>query len=217
MDLSPGQRKAAFAVIVLALAGLGIFLLSPKSPSAPARPQAGAAQPAASTPVRSPVSAAPAAAPSTSAPSGGGSPGGPVDIYQWLPFSRAALASAAATVRSFAAGYATYTYRQSAASYVAPIKGLITSQLAASLARGYAAPGVAQQRTSQKQSASGSGQITAIRSFGTSSITFLVTLNQRTTGSQGTARLATGYAVTVTAAGTNWQVSDIELATAGNS
>jgi hypothetical protein len=210
MDLTPLQRKAVFAVIVLALAGLGAFLLVPGSPS-PARsqershhsPAAAAPQPTASSPVTTP-----APAPSPSA----------VSIYQWLPFSQRGLAAAAAVVRSFSADYATYSYTESAAGYVAKMRGLITPQLSATLAHGYAAPGVAQQRISQHKSATGSGQITALRAFGSNSLTFLVTVSQQTTtGGHAGTRLTTGYAVTVTGAGTSWQVNDIELATAGNS
>jgi hypothetical protein len=210
MELSPGQRKAAFAVIVLALAGLGIFLLSPKSPSAPAQAHGAATHPRASAP-------APVPAPTVAASTPAATPaGGPVDIYRWLPFSQSELASAAGTVRSFATDYATYTWREKGSEYVAPMKDLVTSDLAATLARGFDAPGLSQDRSQHHQSATGSGQITALRAFGSSSITFLVKVSQRTTGSQGTARLSTSYAVTVTGAGGQWQVSDIELATAGN-
>jgi hypothetical protein len=84
------------------------------------------------------------------------------------------------------------------------------------IARGFATPGVAKIRTRQKQIATGAGQITAIRTFGASNITFLVTINQKVTGTQGTKRTATSYAVTVTGAATNWQVDDVQLASAGN-
>lgn len=210
MQLTSAQRVAAFAVIVLALVGLGVFLLLPGSPVRhrnqsvpPARAGGHTAESAASAPAR--VAASPAAA-----------VGGDVNIYQWLPFSKPGLASAATVVRSFAADYATYSYTENAASYVGRMRGLITTQLAVTLARGYATPGVAQVRNGQKQSAVGSGQITALRAFGPSSMTFLITVIQKITGSRGTSNLTSHYAVTVTGAGTRWQVSDIELATSGN-
>jgi hypothetical protein len=209
MQLTSAQRVAAFAVIVLALVGLGVFLLLPGSPVR----HRGAADAARQFPVSAPASAPAIAAsvPATPVASTGGA-----DIYQWLPFSKAGLASAAAVVRSFAADYATYTYTENAASYVARMRGLITTQLAATLARSYSTPGVAQVRNGQKQSAVGSGQITALRAFGPSSMTFLVTVAQKITSSSGTSSLSRAFAVTVTGAGTRWQVSDIELATAGN-
>ena len=75
---------------------------------------------------------------------------------------------------------------------------------------------MAQLRTRQKQIATGTGQITAIRAFGASNITFLVTITQKVTGAQGTKRTATSYAVTVTGAATSWNVDDLQLASAGN-
>jgi hypothetical protein len=231
MDLSPGQRRAAFAVIVVALAALGAFVLVPRL--APGRPPgataavAGGAQAARSSgPARSPVPLPGAPAPIPSAapvPSAGapgppaGAPAAPVNIYRWLPFSQAGLAAAASVVLRFAADFATYSAAESAAAYVRRMSGLVTPELAATLARGYATPGLAQQRRQQGQSATGTGRITALRAFGSSSITFLVTVEQKVTDRHGTRASATGYAVTVTGAGTAWQVSDIELASAGNS
>src|SRR5258707_15117195 len=99
MELTSGQRKALFALVVAALPAVGIYTFGPgaraagshgsppapaRSPSAPAASSAGAsAAPPASNP-------APAAT-TPSAP----------DIYQWLPFSQAELASAAAAVTQF--------------------------------------------------------------------------------------------------------------------
>lgn len=214
MDLSPAQRKLAFTIIVLVLAGLGAFLLWP-GPAAAHRQ--GAARPSATgtpathqTGVAAPVTVSPA------------QPGGSVNIYRWLPFSEADLAAAAGVVRQFATDYATYSYTQSAGSYVGRMRGLVTPALSAALARGFATPGIAQLRTQQKQSGSGSGAITALRAFGPSSLTFVVTLTQKTyrTGRTGktTSAVTTGsYAITVQRAGRGWQVNDIQLASAGNS
>jgi hypothetical protein len=211
MDPTPAQRKLAFVVIVLALAGLGGFLLASRPPPVRARPAAG--HPAAA----SAPTALPAAPPAPSSPPAGAAPVPPaVDIYRWLPFSRAGLAAAAARVLAFATDYATYRAGESARSYAGRMQGLVTPQLAAVLARGYAAPGVAQARVAKHQSATGGGQITGLRAFGPSSLTFAVLITQRVTGRQGTARSAASYAVTVTGSGTHWQVSDIELASAGN-
>ena len=93
MELSPAQRKLAFAVIVLALAGLGAFLLWP-SPTA-ARGQV-TAPPSATGPPAARHTAATAPATAGAAP-----PAGAVNIYQWLPFSQAGLDSAAAVVTRF--------------------------------------------------------------------------------------------------------------------
>jgi hypothetical protein len=93
---------------------------------------------------------------------------------------------------------------------------MVTAQLAAVLGRAFATPGVAQIRTQQKQIATGTGQITAIRAFGPNNITFVVAITQKVTGTGGTTRTTTDDAVTVTGAAANWQVEDLELASAGN-
>ena len=125
-------------------------------------------------------------------------------------------------MRQFCADYATYSYTESAGSYVDRMRAVITPTLAATLAQDYATPGVAQARTRQKQSATGSCVITALRAFGPASLTFVVTLKQRTYHTQRagktTASAVSGaYAITSTQSGSGWQVNDIELASAGNS
>ena len=215
MDLTSAQRRMAFIVIVLALAGLGAFLLWPR-PS-PAASQAASGPTAhAATSAPAPVPSSPAA-PASPVPSGQG-----VNIYQLLPFSQADLTEAAGVVRRFCTDYATYSYTESAGSYVGRMRGLVTSELAATLAQDYATPGVAQTRTQQKQTATGSGAITALRAFGASSLTFLVTLSQKTSSTlrsgKTTAHTVSGdYAITIARSGSGWQVNDIQLASAGNS
>ena len=214
MDLTPAQRRMAFIVIVLALAGLGAFLLWPRPSPAASAP---AAHPATSTPAPPPSSAAAPAVPASPVPSGPG-----VNIYQLLPFSQADLTDAAGVVRRFCSDYTTYSYTESPGSYVGRMRGLVTPELAATLAQDYATPGVAQARSQQKQTATGSGVITALRAFGASSLTFLVTLNQKTYSTphsgKTTAHTASGdYAITIARSGSGWQVNDIQLASAGNS
>lgn len=217
MDLTPAQRKAAFAVIVVALLGLGAFLLVPGAFGRHQQTQAG--QPVAATSSSPAPRSAPAISPSPAQPAAVPtlSPGAGVNIYQWLPFSQTGLAAAAAVVRQFGAGYVTYTYTENAAEYVGRMRDLVTSGLAATLARGFSTPGVVQQRKQDKQSSSGTARITALRGFGPASLTFLVAVSQRLTTTRGTTHQGGNYAVTVTGAGTHWQVNDIELATAGNS
>ena len=203
MDLSAGQQKALFAVVVVVLAGLGVLLFAPHgshphaSPSASARPSAAAGSPSAA--------AVPSPAGSTN-----------VNIYQWLPFTQPELGQAAAVATEVTTAYNTFTYTESAASYVARMNGLITSQLSQTLKNGYATVGVAQTRTSQKQVSSGTATIDSIRTFGSSSITFVITATQKLTGTQGSTTSSTQYAVTVSGQGGTWQVYDIEPATAGN-
>jgi hypothetical protein len=71
------------------------------------------------------------------------------DIYQWLPFSQTSLAKAASVTEAFGAAYDTFSYRESASSYQASLRGLTTSELSATLARAYGTPGVASQRPAE--------------------------------------------------------------------
>ena len=216
MDLTPAQRKLVFAGVVVVLAALGAFLIIPntldRSGTGHGRAVGLTAPLSTSSPTPSPASQPTTAGALGSTPAPGTGP----DIYSWLPFSRAGLAAAADLVDKFAAAYASYTYTQSTTSYERRFDGLATTQLIAVLARGFATPGVAQVRTQQKQIATGSGRITAIRGFGSNNITFVVAITQKVTGTRGTKQTTTSYAVTVTGAGSAWQVEDLELASAGN-
>jgi hypothetical protein len=220
MDLNPAQRKLVFAAVVMVLAALGAFLiiqgpLLGKHGNTSRGRAVGLTQPL-STPSSAPRFGSPEPSPGGLAAGSAPPPGAGANIYQWLPFSRAGLSAAADVVRRFAAAYASYSYTQSAASYERQMRGLVTPQLASVIARGFATPGVAQIRTRQRQIATGAGRITAIRAFGASNITFLITITQKVTGTQGTKQTTTSYAVTVTGASTSWQVADVQLASAGN-
>jgi len=138
------------------------------------------------------------------------------DIYQWLPFTESGLASAARVTVAFGNDYGTFSYTENTASYLAPMQPLITPQLAQLLGRAYSAPGVAAARASSKQVSSATSVISSLRSFGPSSLTFIVAIMERITDTKGRSQQITDYAVTVTGIGTSWQVSNIELATVGN-
>jgi hypothetical protein len=212
VELSPRQRRAVFAAVVIALAALGYYLVVPA-----AAHSRGSAQNAASTPPSTPSAAATeqtqAAAPTVQASAAADGP----NIYAWLPFTQQNLAAAVAVAVRFSVDYNTFTYTESAAGYVGAMGDLVTGQLAGTLRAVYQTPGVAKLRTSQKQVSSGTAAINALRAFGPSSMTFIVTAGQRLVTSHGTSNGSTQYAVTVTGSGSSWQVSDIELESAGNS
>lgn len=224
MNLSPGQQRGLFVVIVIVLAGLGIYIVTtgdrpasqPTGQQASATPSAGA-----------PSSGAPTAAPSTAAPvtsaappEGSTSAKGQANIYSWLPFSQSDLTSASRSVLTFAADYGTWSYSESPSAYVAKMNGVVTGQLAGTLKASYGSGQSASQRTQRKQVSKGSGGITQIRSFssGSRSITFLVNIAQQLTSSgQGTQTSTTQYAITCVPGPGTWEVNDIEYASAGNS
>jgi len=213
VDLSPGQQKAVFALVVLVLAALGYWLIVPRVTHT-----GGQARPAASP---APPATAPAGTPSQSVPpptvTASPASTGSVDIYSWLPFTQQGLAAAAAVTEKFLVDYNTYSYTESAADYVGKMNGLITGQLATTLKGLYSAPGVAKVRTDQKQVSTGTAAITSLRAYGPSSLTFIVTGTQHLVTSKGTSNGSTQYAVTVTGSGTSWQVNDIELSSVGQS
>jgi hypothetical protein len=218
MELTPGQRRLVFVVIVIVLVGLGFYLIhgrgSGGTPAAAASTPARTAAPAASTSSAAGVPPAVVPAPTPVSTAGG------AEIYQWLPFTPADLTAAAQATTSFAADYVTWSYQENTAAYVATMHGLVTATALTAVEAGYATPGVASMRTTDKQVSTGSGTIDSISSFGTSatgtSITFLVTINQKVTSTQPTATTAPQYTVTVVSSGGAWQVSNINLSDLGN-
>ncbi len=222
MELTPAQRVITFAIVVLLLAGLGVYLFLPKpggaaaagSPGKTAGGQTGARRTERTGPGT--VTNSPAPPPSSPVTSPSTGPGKAPDIYSWLPFTQSALGSAAQVTVKFAADYGTYSYQQNTNSYLAPMKPIITGQLEELIGRAYATPGVVTNRDAIKQVAVGSGVITSLRAYGSSSITFIVALTQKITSTKGTKQQSTNYAITVTGSGANWQVSNFEFASAGD-
>ncbi|HLH84530.1 MAG TPA: hypothetical protein VKV38_14810 [Trebonia sp.] len=214
MELSNGQQRLLFVVVVLGLAGLGIYLVGPGSHhGAAASPGASAGSAGPSAAASTVPAIQPATAPATPATAGGG-----VDIYQWLPFTQQDLAAAARVTLAFAADYDTYSYTETDTAYIGKMAGLITSDLAGSLKNAYDLPGSVSARSAQKQVSTSSGTIVSIRSFGTApvSIMFVVNITQKLATTKGTSASTTQYWVTVVSGAAGWQVSDIELAGAGN-
>jgi hypothetical protein len=212
VDLSPGQQKAVFVMVVVVLAAVGYWLILPKVTHAKGQAQA-ASSPAATS---SASAQAPASAPAsavTASPAAAGN----VNIYSWLPFTQQGLADAASVTVKFCTDYNTYSYTESAAAYVGTMNGLITGQLATTLQGLYSTPGVAKLRTGEKQVSTGTAVIDALRAFGPSSLTFIVTATQHLVSSRGTTNGSARYAITVTGSGNSWQVNDIQLSSAGNS
>jgi hypothetical protein len=207
VELSPRQRSAVFVVVVIALAALGYYLVVPAVTHAHGH--------TAASPAASPSAVASESAPAPTVTASAAAANG-VNIYAWLPFTPQDLAAASAVAVRFSIDYNTFTYTESAADYVGAMGGLITGQLATTLQAAYQTPGVASLRTSQKQVSTGSAVINSLRAFGPSSMTFVVTAGQRLVTANGTSSGSAQYAVTVTGSGASWQVSDIELESAGN-
>jgi hypothetical protein len=205
MESSPLQRRVTFALIVLVLVGLGIYLIGVVR-----GPGARGASPAGRRPT---LTIPPSPTPSAAAPGSSAAP----NIYQWLPFTQPGLTAAASVARQFGAAYGTFSYTQTATAYAASFKSLASADLTSQIMAAYSTPGVAAARTSTRQVSAGTAVIQAIRAFGPTSLTFLVQITQNLTATTGSSQDVTQYAVTVTGSGSTWQVTDIELASAGNS
>ena len=129
MDLSPGQQKAVFVLIVVVLAALGYYLVVPAlthSHGPPRRPPPPRRRPTR----RPPIAAAPPPVVTASPAAAEG-----VNIYSWLPFTQQDLADAASVTSKFGVDYDTYSYTETPSEYVGTMGGLITGELAATLSR----------------------------------------------------------------------------------
>ena len=210
MYLTSGQQKAVFAVIVVALAALGYYLVVPAMTHSHANAQA------TPTPTRT-ATASPSEPPPNPAVTTSPAPATGVNIWAWLPFTQQDLAQAASVTTKVAVDYDTYSYTETPQAYVATMGNLISADLAATIKQAYALPGVATLRTNEKQVSTGTAVINSLRAFGPSSLIFVVTAGQRLVSGGQISTNSTQYAITVTGSAGQWQVSDIEPANAGNS
>lgn len=212
MELNPRQQKLAFAIIVVMLAGLGVYLLLPQAKGGP---DAAASRVSSAPPAAPPTIAAPATTPP---PAVTPSPvtSGTVNIFQWLPFTPEDLGRAASVATQAAAYYDTFRYDETAASYGNRLSSLVTSQYLASLEDGYSTYGVARQRNRDKEISTATATIDSLRAFDSSSITFVVTINQHMRKVSGTTSATGQFAITVVSVGGTWQVNQIQPASAGN-
>ena len=220
MDLTPGRQRLLFVVIVVALVGLGFFLIEGRShgttaapvstptPSASATASATGASATSAAATYTPPATEPAATPSTAAPGGG------ANIYQWLPFTQSDLTAAAKTTLAFAADYVTWNSKESKAAYGAKMAGLVTTQEDATLEYDFSTAA----RAAGNAVSTGSGTIDSISSFGSNpaSITFSVTIAQQVVPAKGTSTSPSTYSVTAVSTGAGWRVNNIELSSLGN-
>ncbi len=187
MDLTPGQRRLLFVVVVIVLVGLGAFVIEGRShgntaaapPPKPTPSASASATPAASSAAA--TATPPATEPSATPPA---STAGGANIYQWLPFTQPDLTAAAKTTLAFAKDYVTWNSKESKTAYGAKMAGLVTAQEDTALANDFSTAA----RGAGNAVSSGSGTINSISSFGSNpaSITFSVTIAQQVVPAQGT-------------------------------
>lgn len=219
MELSTGQQRALFVVLVIILAGIGIYLIGPgRHHAAGAAPAASVSAAAASTtPAPQVVPSAEAAPTPVQVPTAIKS----ADIYSWLPFSQQDLNDAANATLAFATDFETFTYNDTPATYGQRMANVVTSgpgQLLNSLKAGFVTPAVQQQRDQEHLVSKSSGAITRIGSFGGSpqaTITFVVDISVAKTVNGTTTTSSSPWDVTTVQVAGGWQVNNVEPDGAG--
>jgi len=178
----------ALAALVLTAACTACTLLQP----APAQQAAG-------TP---PASSSPAAA----------RPG----LAALLPASPAWIEAAAGLAARFAAAYATWSYDQPPAAWLARLRPITGSQLYGALAQAAWTPGILAQRDRGHMAAAGTVTGERIRDLTPGSVIITVRVRQVITTASGRSEVADDLAVTVVRAGGGQAVWDVEPAAGGN-
>jgi hypothetical protein len=191
-----GRRAALLAATGLLCGGCSLLPGTAASPAAPASP---AARPA--------TTAAPQPTPSAAA----------VPLASLLPFPPARLQAAASLAGRFTAAWDSWSWQQPPAAWLARLQPMAAASLEPALAQAAGDRGVLAQRAAARQAAVATVTGLAITGLTPGSVTVTATATQVITSSSGTSRSSAGWAVTLTPAGSGWQVWDIEPAGAGNS
>ncbi|WP_018655783.1 hypothetical protein [Actinomadura flavalba] len=204
MNPTDRQRKLLFAGLVVALAGIGVYLTI--GPPAPGEDDASP---------RPSVSAGPPG-PASPPPGIAGSVGtGSFDIYRLLPFSQREFASAAALAQNFIAAYSTHRFDEEPAAYMARLNGFVTADLRGELQRASATPGLLEKRREDREVAQGGATLDRVRDVEDNSIIFLVTAKQQITRARGASQGSEQYVVTVARDGGSLKVYAFEPSDVG--
>ncbi|MED7929748.1 hypothetical protein SMD20_36300 [Nonomuraea sp. LP-02] len=197
----PGDRRgAAFAVIVVIIAAVGIYLMWADWGDSPEQ------QPQAAPPTRVAIVTPTPLATASNAP---------FDVYDYLPMRKEQLAAAADLAERFTAVYGTFRYDEDAAAYAARLKAYTTPELGALLTRTVTSAGAVEQNRADELVSQATAKLKEIRQVGKGSIIFVVTGNRQVTAKSGNKLLTEEYAVTVSESGSDWRVFDIMPADEG--
>lgn len=140
-----------------------------------------------------------------------------VPLASLLPFPPARLQAAATLAGRFTATWDSWSWKQPPAAWLAALQPMAAASLEPALAQAAGDRGVVARRTAARQVAVATVTGLAIRDLTPGSVTVTVTVTQVITSSSGTSRTSAAWAVTLTPAGADWLVWDIEPASAGNS
>ena len=133
-----------------------------------------------------------------------------------LPDSPAWIEAAASMAARFAAAYATWSWRQPPAAYLARLRPMTATQLYGTLAQAADTPGILAWRDRGHLAAAGTVTGERIRDLTPTSVTITVQVRQVITTASGRSEVPDDLAVTVVRAGGGQVVWDVEPATAGN-
>ena len=133
-----------------------------------------------------------------------------------LPASPAWIEAAAGLAARFAAAYATWSWTQPPAAWLARLRPMTASQLYPALAQAAWTPGILAQRDHGRQAAAGTVTGERIRDLTPGSVIITVQVRQVITSPAGHSEVADDLAVTVVRASGGQAVWDVEPAAAGN-
>lgn len=199
------RRGAVFAVLVVILAVVGVYLTmwsdtggGPGQPAGVTRTVASGQEPAAEP-------ARPAATASDA----------PFDVYSYLPMTKRELAAAADYAQRFTAEYGTFGYDEDPAVYGDRLRGYVTAEFAGALLRTVTSPGTVEANKADEIVSVGTARVKGIRQIDSASVTFVVVGTQNVTARSGVNERTAEYAVTLIQAGAEWLVHDLQPADSG--
>ncbi|WP_285732425.1 hypothetical protein [Nocardiopsis sp. ATB16-24] len=139
-----------------------------------------------------------------------------VDVLDWFPFSEEELQDAGVTARAFAEAYGTIDYTESPETYYASMEALATTEFAAVLSETSRVGAFWAEMSEAEAVAEGRAEVDSVRTFGSDSITFVVTAQSITeTGNAEFDEELGEFAITVVRGGGSWRVFDFQPADAG--
>ena len=117
-----------------------------------------------------------------------------------MPFSPSRLQAAAVLAGQFTASWDSWSWRQSAAAWLARLLPLTAAELRPALAQAAGTPGVLAQRDATRQAATAAPAAEQIRDLTPGSVTVAVTVRQVISSTSGTTQAVASFAVTLTPA-----------------
>lgn len=139
-----------------------------------------------------------------------------LEVLGWFPFTEAEFQAAGATAQAFAEAYGTIDYSQEPETYYASMEALATDEYAEVLSDATRAGAFWAEMSEAEAVAEGRAEVQEIRTFGSDSITFVVTAQSITeTGDAEFDEDLGDFAITVIRDDSSWAVFDFQPADAG--